>query len=84
MIEFYSKQRGFWSEPDNHVKVPHCSCNGCKCGGCKCNVRIRTVATFEAEKSYRFLLGLDMTSISKFGVRYLPWSLCHLWKTSLT
>jgi len=59
VVEFYSKLRGFWSELDNHVKAPHCSCNGCNCGGCKCNIRPRTIAMFEAEKSYQFPLGLN-------------------------
>ena len=59
MVEFYSKLRGFWSELDNHVKVPHCTCNGCKCGGCKCNVVARTMAMVEVNKSYQFLLSLN-------------------------
>lgn len=58
-VEFYSKLRGLWSELDNHVKIPQCSCNGCTCKGCKCNIGSRIVAMFEAEKSYQFLLGLN-------------------------
>ena len=38
VVEFHSKLRGLWSELDNHVKIPRCTCNGCTCKGCKCDV----------------------------------------------
>jgi len=54
VVEFYSKLRGIWSEPDNHIKIPTC-----RCKGCECNVSSKIMETYNVEKSYQFLRGLN-------------------------
>lgn len=32
VVGFYSKLMSLWSELNNHIKVPYCTCKGCTCG----------------------------------------------------
>lgn len=42
-----------WSELENHVKIPHCTCEKCECG-----IRSKIVKMVDEEKTHQFLMGL--------------------------
>ena len=80
VVKFYSKLRGFWSKLDNHVHISRCTCAGCTCKGCECNVVSKIVKTFEAEKSYQFLLDLTDDLYSQIRGQILTWSIFIPWR----
>jgi len=59
VVEFYSKLMGMWSELDNYVKMPQCTC-----GKCECEISIRVVKMMNEEKTHQFLMGLNDENFS--------------------
>jgi len=59
VIEFYSKLMEMWSEIEDYVKIPHCTC-----GKCECRIGERIVKMFDEEKAHQFLMGLDDKTFS--------------------
>ena len=52
--DFYSKLVHLWTEFNNLVKVPVCTCKGCDYGAAK-----KIMAMHEEDKTHQFLMGLD-------------------------
>ena len=59
VVEFYNKLMGMWSELENYVKVPHCTC-----GKCECEVGERVIKMINDEKTHQFLMGVNDESFS--------------------
>jgi len=62
VVEFYNKLAGSWSELNNHIKIPYCTCKKCKCG-----VSSKIARMFDEDKSYRFLMGLSDELYGQIG-----------------
>jgi len=54
VVEFYSKLMGMWSELNNYVKIPRCTC-----GKCECDVGGKVARLMEEEHTHQFLMGLE-------------------------
>jgi len=50
VLEFYSKLMGLWSELENQVRFPRCSC-GSKC---KCGIGEKLIKMVDEEKAINF------------------------------
>ena len=54
VVEFFSKLMGLWSELENQVRFPCCTC-----GKCECNISKQLIKMIEEEKAHQFLMGLN-------------------------
>jgi len=54
VVDFYAKLASLWSELENHVRAPRCTCYKCEC-----NINTRLDKAAEEEKSHQFLMGLN-------------------------
>ena len=52
VVNFYAKLMSLWSELENQVCAPSCSCGKCECG---INEKLSKAA--EEEKAHQFLMG---------------------------
>ena len=54
VVEFFSKLMGLWSELENQVRFPRCTC-----GKCECKIGEQLAKMVEEEKAHQFLMGLN-------------------------
>ena len=54
VVEFFSRVMGFWSDLENQVQYPRCTC-----GKCECKIGEQLIKMAEEEKAHQFLIGLN-------------------------
>jgi len=54
VMGFFSRLMGLWSELENQVRFPCCTC-----GKCECNISKQLIKMIEEEKAHQFLMGLN-------------------------
>jgi len=63
---FWHKLTNLWNHPENHVKVPTCTCSGCKCGASG-----KIIAMYEDDKTHQFLMGLNDDTVAQIRSQIL-------------
>ena len=72
VVEFYSKLMGLWSELENQVRYPRCTC-----GKCECDMGEKFMKLIEEGKAHQFLKGLNDETYSNIQGKILAMDPLH-------
>jgi len=65
VVDFYPTLMGMWSELNNYVKIPQCTCGKCECG-----VGSKVVKLIKRSILINFSWALRMSLTQAFEVKY--------------